>query len=290
MESNNIVELKARAKINLSIDVIRKLDNGYHEVRMVMQSIKLHDKIVLEPLQQGIEIVTNSSKIPLDEGNIAYKAAELIINKYSIKKGIRIKIEKNIPVAAGLGGGSSDAAAVLKGINKMFSLNISREELVLLGKEIGADVPFCITGGTMLAEGIGEKLTSLADLGEIPVVLVKPNIRVSTPWVYKNVNIENIKDRPDTTLIIQAINQGRKDLLAGNLKNVLESVTAERFTVIKKIKNMLVEYGAQVSLMSGSGPTVFGLFENMDKAESAFKKFRKEKWNCFLTETINGES
>ncbi|HHW31240.1 MAG TPA: 4-(cytidine 5'-diphospho)-2-C-methyl-D-erythritol kinase [Clostridiaceae bacterium] len=285
-----MIELKARAKINLSIDVLRKLDNGYHEVRMVMQSIKLHDKIVLEPLKHGIEIVSDSSMIPLDEGNIAYKAAELIINRYSIKSGIRIILEKNIPVGAGLGGGSADAAAVLKGMNKIFSLNISQEELVLLGKKIGADVPFCINGGTMLAEGIGEKLTRLADLGEIPVVLVKPDITISTPWVYKNFNFDIIKDRPNTELIIKAINQGRIDLLAGNLKNVLESVTAEKFTEIKEIKNKLVEYGAQVSLMSGSGPTVFGLFEDMAKAENAYRKFKKEKCSCFLTETTNGES
>jgi 4-diphosphocytidyl-2-C-methyl-D-erythritol kinase len=290
MESGSIVELKARAKINLCIDVIGKLDNGYHEVRMVMQSVKLHDRIILEPLPYGIEIVTDSPFIPKDKGNIAYKAAELIINKYSIKSGIRIKIKKNIPVAAGLGGGSSNAAAVLKGMNKMFSLNLDIKELMCLGKEIGADVPFCLRGGTMLAEGIGEKLIRLTDLGEIPIVLVRPNIRVSTPWVYKNIKIDKLKNRPDITLIIKAIEEGRKDYLASNLRNVLETVTAERFQVIKRIKKLLIQYGAQGSLMSGSGPTVFGLFKDMKDAENAYRKLRKEKWSCFLTETTGEES
>jgi 4-diphosphocytidyl-2-C-methyl-D-erythritol kinase len=290
MDTNRSIELKARAKINLSIDILGKREDGYHEVKMIMQTLKLHDRIIIEPLTHGIDVVPNRQYVPPGAGNIAYKAAELIINKYNIKSGVRVKIDKRIPVAAGLGGGSSDAAAVLIGINKLFSLGLSYKELMILGKEIGADVPFCVKGGTMLAEGIGEKLTGLTGLNKVPIVLVKPNIRVSTSWVYKNLILEKIDERPDTDLLIEAIEGNNINLIADNLSNVLEIVTAERFRVIKKIKKMMIERGAKGSLMSGSGPTVFGMFTDMDKANSAYRKFRKEKWNCFLTETISEES
>jgi 4-diphosphocytidyl-2-C-methyl-D-erythritol kinase len=290
MDSNRSIELKARAKINLSIDILGKREDGYHEVKMIMQTIKLHDRIIIEPLPYGIDVVSNRRYVPSGAGNIAYKAAELITDRCNLKSGVRVKIDKRIPVAAGLGGGSSDAAAVLKGINELFSLGLSNKELMILGKEIGSDVPFCINGGTMLAEGIGEKLTELTGLNNVPIVLVKPNIRISTSWVYKNFTLDKIKERPSTELLIEALDNNNITLLAGNLKNVLETVTAERFRIIKKVKNMMIERGANGSLMSGSGPTVFGIFTDMDKAKSAFGKFRKEKWNCFLTETISEES
>lgn len=284
------MKLKARAKINLSIDIVGKRPDGYHEVNMIMQSIKLYDTIFIEPLISGVEVVSDNPKIPSGAGNIVYKAAKLIINKYDIKSGVKITIQKRIPIAAGLGGGSSDAAAVLRGINEMFSLNIPQQELMDLGKEIGADVPFCIKGGTALAGGIGEKLTALTEFNNVPIVIVKPNIRVSTPWVYKNLDLEKVTNRPDTELLLKAIRDRRVDVVSHNLSNVLEVVTAERYRVIKKIKKILIENGANGSLMSGSGPSVFGVFLDKDKANSAYKKIKKGKWDCFLTETIGKES
>ncbi|MCX7749842.1 MAG: 4-(cytidine 5'-diphospho)-2-C-methyl-D-erythritol kinase [Clostridia bacterium] len=282
----NTVELKAHAKINLSIDVLRKRPDGYHDVRMIMQTVELHDKVIIEEIDNGIDVVCESRWIPSGSGNIAYKAANLLINEYKISRGVRIKIDKKIPVSAGLAGGSSDAAAVIKGMDKLFSLNLPEQELLRLGKQIGADVPYCIKGGTMLAEGIGEILTELSPLARTDIVLIKPRIGVSTPWVYKNLNLDEIKERPDIDLIIEDIKENRVGNIARNMKNVLETVTIPKYTVIHDIKNQLVELGAVGSLMSGSGPSVFGIFESKEAAKKAFEKIKNERWDSFLTETL----
>ncbi|WP_459076762.1 4-(cytidine 5'-diphospho)-2-C-methyl-D-erythritol kinase [Herbivorax alkaliphila] len=278
--------LKANAKINLSLDVLGKRDDGYHEVKMIMQSINLHDEVFMQITEDGIEVSCNKHWVPSGSGNIAYKAAELLMKKYGVKKGVKIKIIKNIPVAAGLAGGSADAAAVIKGINKLFSLNLSQKELMNLGKDIGADVPFCLKGGTVLSEGIGEMLTPTKPFQNVNILLVKPKISVSTPWVYKNLNIKNISERPDTEGILNAIKNEDIVYVAKNMKNVLETVTVNRYRVIQEIKNKLIKYGALGSIMSGSGPTVFGIFENKKKAYFAYEKVKNSRWQCFMTETL----
>ena len=281
-----MISLEAHAKINLSLDVLGKRDDGYHTLQMIMQTIQLHDTISVYEIPAGVEIICEAPFVPNNRSNIAYKASELVLQQYGIKSGVRIEIVKKIPVAAGLAGGSTDAAAVLKGINSMFSLGIEEADLKQLGKTIGADVPYCIMGGTALAEGIGEKLTALASPGNIPLLLVKPRIGVSTAWVYKNLNLERVKERPDTRLLISAVEAGDLRTLAANMKNVLESVTRQKYPVIENIKNELVKLGAMGSMMSGSGPTVFGIFEDVEKAQYAFNKLKNSKHECILTQTV----
>lgn len=277
------LELMAKAKINLALDVLGKRADGYHEVRMVMQTIDLCDKVCIEITDRDIEIECNCPWVPNNCDNIAFKAAQLLKEKYAISKGVKIRIEKNIPVAAGLAGGSTDAASVLKGMNQLFDLGISTEELMALGKQIGADVPYCIKGGTMLAEGIGEILTELPQLEETPILLVKPKIGVSTAWVYKNLNLEDIKVRPDTALLTEALRTGDNHALCHSMINVLETVTIPRYTVIKRIKDRLTELGASGSMMSGSGPSVFGIFKDGQSAQKAYNEIKKSNWECYLT-------
>jgi 4-diphosphocytidyl-2-C-methyl-D-erythritol kinase len=279
------IELAGKAKINLSLDVLGKRPDGYHEVKMIMQTIDLCDRIFVDIIDEGIEIECNCPWVPNNSDNIAFKAANLIKEKYAISKGVKIKIEKNIPVAAGLAGGSTDAASVLKGMNILFNLGISTEELMVLGKQIGADVPYCIKGGTMLAEGIGEKLTELPPLCETDILIVKPKIGVSTAWVYKSLNLQAVGLRPDTDIITKAIREKNNRLLCDNMKNVLETVTIPKYTVIKRIKEKLIQSGAIGSMMSGSGPSVFGVFEDRQSAERALGEISKSNWECYLTKS-----
>lgn len=282
-----MISLNAHAKINLSLDVLSRREDGYHNLQMIMQTIQLHDTVNVSEIQTGIEIQCQAPYVPNNSSNIAYKAAELLLGSYKINKGVRIVIEKKIPVAAGLAGGSSDAAAVLKGINTLFNLGIELSELMKIGKTIGADVPYCLLGGTALAEGIGEKLTPIKPLENIPVVLVKPKIGVSTAWVYKNLNLDKISNRPDTKELITAIEEGNITFVAENMSNVLESVTAPRYPIIDKIKKDLTDKGAIGSMMSGSGPTVFGIFENSTTAQAAKKALNIKNCDVILTHIKN---
>lgn len=283
------VEYKARAKINLSLDVLRKREDGYHDLKMVMQTLKLHDLVSIEKTDSQIEIECNSAYIPEGEGNIAYKAARVIMDEYGLKTGIKINIKKMIPVAAGLAGGSSDAAAVLKGINSLYELGASMDDLARLGKKIGADVPYCIFGGTMLAEGIGDVLTRISPFDGVDILLVKPKIGVSTAFVYNNLKLEKVVNRPDTELIIEVVANKNLKAVAANMKNVLETVTEARYNIISEIKGRLLENGAIGSMMSGSGPTVFGIFEDKLEAQKAYESMKNSRWDCFLTQTINEE-
>jgi 4-diphosphocytidyl-2-C-methyl-D-erythritol kinase len=280
------IELKARAKINLSLDVLNKRSDGYHEVKMLMQTLELHDTITIKQIDNGIEVNCNSPYVPSNNQNIAYKAAEVLLKAVNIKTGVSINITKKIPVAAGLAGGSSNAAAVLKGLNEMFSLGISETELMIFGKQIGADVPYCIKGETMLSEGIGEILTKISQLTKTHIILVKPKIGVSTAWVYKNLNLLQIKERPQTELLIKAIGEKNIEYLALNMKNVLESVTVPKYPIIDEIKKKMVNEGASGSMMSGSGPTVFGIYKDIKMAEKAWDLLRTDKrCDCILTTT-----
>lgn len=281
-----MISLNAHAKINLSLDVLSKREDGYHNLKMIMQTIQLHDTISIYEIPSGVEIKCKAPYVPNNSSNIAYKAAMALIDKYKLDAGVRIEIDKKIPVAAGLAGGSTDAAAVLKGINELFRLNLEQSELMKIGKTIGADVPYCILGGTALAEGIGEILTPLTSMKDIPIVLVKPRIGVSTAWVYKNLDLNKLEKRPQTDILISALQDNDISKVSENISNVLESVTIVKYPVIDKLKQGLLQNGAMGSVMSGSGPTVFGIFEGQEKANYAFNKLKFSKNDIFLTHTV----
>lgn len=264
----NRISLKAYAKINLGLDVLRRLENGYHEVRMVMQSIDLYDKINIIKNRTGkINIKTNLSFLPTGPDNLVYKAAKLLLDEFEISDGVDIDLYKFIPVAAGMAGGSTDAAAVLKGINRLFGLGLSDGDLMARGAKLGADIPYCIMGGTALAEGIGEKLTKLKDCPRCYVVIGKPGISVSTKYVYEHLVLDEDTVHPDIDGIIDSINNEDIYGVAGRLSNVLESVTENAYPVIKDIKELMIREGAINAIMSGSGPTVFGIFDSAEKAD-----------------------
>lgn len=280
---------KARAKINLSLDVTGKRADGYHLLRTIMQSVELSDTVIIEYGGSGINLACSDPELPKGEGNTAYRAALLMCREYNIAEGIKIEIEKKIPVSAGLAGGSTDAAAVLRGINRLFALGLKKEELHELGSRIGADVPFCIAGGTVLAEGTGEILTPLEPLPPVHVLLVNPGLEISTAQVYGQFRPDNVIKRPDTRLLVDAA--GRKDMrtIAENMVNVLETVTARRHPVIADIKAEMIKLGAMGSLMSGSGPTVFGIFGSRPDALRALRSIEYKGHQSILTQmTVKG--
>ncbi len=263
--------INAYAKINLGLDVTGKRTDGYHEVRMIMQTVEVHDVLEVERTEgPGIVITSDRDDLPSGGDNLIHKAAKLIMEERGVKGGIKVHLTKNIPVAAGLAGGSSDAAATLKAVNILYDLGLSDEELMKLGVCIGADVPYCIMGGTALCEGIGEKLTPLPASPECRVLLAKPDIGISTAYVYKNLRLDKV-DHPDIDAIRCGIENGDIGEVARNLGNVLESVTAEENPVIGNIKEIMSKDALAV-LMSGSGPTVFGLFADEAGINRAYSK------------------
>lgn len=271
----NTIHLKAYAKINLGLDIVRKREDGYHEVKMIMQTIGLYDKLVIHKTSNpNVTLKTNLPYLPADMNNLVYKAALLMKERYHIKEGMHIRLEKKIPVSAGLAGGSTDAAATLSGINQLFRLNLNQETLMRIGLELGADVPYCIMQGTALSEGIGEILTPLPPFPSCHVLIVKPNINVSTKYVYEHLKLDGDITHPNIDGIIDYIKA--KDLQGATslFSNLLETVTIKEYPVITKIKEQMLSHGAMVSLMSGSGPTVFGLFEDNKMAENAFYQFK----------------
>lgn len=271
----NSITLKAKAKINLTLDVIGRRDNGYHDLQMIMQTINLHDTIKIRKTKSpGIRLMSNLPWLPTDERNIAYKAAQSFFEYTGITGGVYINIYKRIPVSAGLAGGSTDAAAVLIGLNKIFHTNFSKRKLMELGVKLGADVPFCIMRGTVLAEGIGEVLTPLKTLPYTYVLLAKPPISVSTASVYKNLKLNELKTHPDTEAMVEAIKKEDVDFVVHNMVNVLETVTIDEHPQIKKIKDIMLEKGAVNAMMSGSGPTVFGIFKTKEEAIKASNYFK----------------
>ena len=257
---------KAPAKINLTLDVIGKRKDGYHEVEMVMVMIDLADRLSFENIDgDKIVLTSNSGIIPNDERNLVYKAAKLIKDRFNIKTGVKIFLEKNIPIAAGLAGGSSDAAATLRGLNRLWSLQISEEELMKLGEEIGSDVPFCVTGGTALVKGRGEKVIKLNSLPPGWVILAKLPLSVSTAEIYRNLDWEEINDQPNTNEMIKAIDERNFSQITSNLKNVLEEVTFSLYPTVKHLKSQMKQFGGEGVLMSGSGPTVFAITNKKSK-------------------------
>ncbi len=264
------ITLKALAKINLGLDVVRRREDGYHEVRMVMQTIHLYDRLkITKTKEPGISIRTNLDFLPVNENNLVYKAGKLLMDEFGITEGVSVDLDKRIPVAAGMAGGSTDAAAMMYGINQMFRLRLSRQELMQRGTTIGADVPYCILRGTALAEGIGEKLTPLPPMVKCPVLIAKPPVSVSTKFVYQNLKLEEKTKHPDIDALVSDIRDKNLERICGHMGNILETVTIPNYPVIDQIKQRMMESGAAISMMSGSGPTVFGLFHDEETAKRA---------------------
>lgn len=270
------ISLKALAKINLGLDVVRRREDGYHEVRMIMQTIHLFDRLDIKKTKEtGIAIKSNLSFLPVNENNLIYKAGKLLMDEYNITGGVSVNLDKRIPVAAGMAGGSTDAAAMLYGMNKIFDLGLSMQELKDRGVKIGADVPYCLMRGTALAEGIGEELSSLPPMIKCPVLIAKPRISVSTKFVYENLKLDENTMHPDIDQLIKDINASDLKAVCNHMGNVLESVTIPNYPIIDEIKKNMIDNGATGSMMSGSGPTVFGLFEDEETAKSAYKAMKK---------------
>ncbi len=290
MGSNNDISLKALAKINLGLDVVRRREDGYHEVRMIMQTIQLYDRLDIKRTQEpGIQIQTNLSFLPVNENNLIYKAAKLLMDEFSITDGVSVKLDKRIPVAAGMAGGSTDAAPMLIGENRHFSLGLSKRQLMERGVQIGADVPYCIMRGTALAEGIGEALSPLPPMVKCPVLIAKPSISVSTKFVYQNLKLDDTTIHPDIDRLIDDIKAKNLHDIAAHMGNVLETVTIPNYPVIDEIKKHMLSNGAVGALMSGSGPTVFGLFDDEDTAKKAYKAMRSSHLarQVYLTSVYN---
>lgn len=267
------ISLKALAKINLGLDVVRRREDGYHEVRMIMQTIHLYDKLdIAKTKEPGIAIKSNLSYVPTNESNLVYKAGKLLMDEFGITEGVSVDLNKRIPVAAGMAGGSTDAAAMLYGMNRIFELGLSQRELMERGVKIGADVPYCLMRGTALAEGIGEKLTQLPPMVKCPVLIAKPQISVSTKFVYENLKLNENTVHPDIDQLVTDIQNKDLPAIAGHMGNVLETVTIPEYPIIADIKNKMMESGAINSMMSGSGPTVFGLFADEETAKRAYKE------------------
>lgn len=269
------ITISAPAKVNLTLDIKGKRPDGYHELETVMHQINLLDIITIEKQETGIEVVTSSELVIDDETNLAYRAAALILEKYNCQAGVKINIQKNIPVGAGLAGGSTDAAAVLKGIRQLFDLPVDDRTLHEIGLALGSDVPFCLQGGTALATGRGEVLGMLPDSLVLTMVIVKPPYQVSTAEVYKAFRLEQVKRFPDTNAFIESWCNCDMIGMCDHMENVLESVTEEQYAEIKTIKNQLVQLGAIKSIMSGSGPSVLAIFDQLAPAARAFEIIKK---------------
>lgn len=280
------MEIKAYAKINIALDVVGKRDDGYHLLRMIMQTVDLYDIIEIEKISSGIKLKCNKHYVPTDERNLAYKAAKLFMETYSITSGVDINLIKNIPVSAGLAGGSTNAAGVLKLMNKLFDVNADDEVLRTLGLRLGADVPYCISGGTALCEGIGEKITQLKPFKDKIVVLIKPPFGVSTKEVYKNFDLSKVIFHPRIEELIQGMENDDVYFVANNMKNLLENVTLKKHKIISNIKEEVKLNSAIGTMMSGSGPTVFAFFEDMLKAQNCYENMKKKYKDVFITRTI----
>lgn len=286
------LKVRAHGKINLGLDVVRKREDGYHEVRMIMQTVGIYDGIDI--VRKGgktreIEIETNLKYLPTNENNLAYKAAKMLMDEFDINEKIYIKMKKMIPVSAGMAGGSADCAAIFRGMNKMYDLGLSEEELKRRGVCLGADIPYCIMEGTALSEGIGEILTPLPPMPQCSIILVKPYINISTKMVYEKLQANNLSYHPDIDGMVHAIETGDLYGITKRMSNVLETVTEKEFPLIAQIKEHMVKQGAISAIMSGSGSTVFGIYDDIEKSQYTYK-FMKE-WEVarqvYITEPYN---
>lgn len=284
------MRLRALAKINLGLDVLRRREDGYHELRMIMQTINMYDQLDMEISEEpGIKITTNLPYVPVNQNNLVYRAANMLMEEFQIKEGLTVDLQKMIPVAAGMAGGSSDAAAAMIGVNRLFRLGLSVKDLMERGVKIGADVPYCLLRGTALAEGIGDKLRALPACPDCYVLIGKPGISVSTKFVYENLRANELKTHPRIDEMLEAIQWHNLYKMADLMENVLETVTIPQYPIIEEIKNHMKEHGALNAMMSGSGPTVFGLFDDKILAEQACEALRESHLarTVFLTTVFN---
>lgn len=277
---------RSYAKINLTLDVLGKRPDGYHDVEMIMQTVSLYDLVLVDKTEKNISISTNLRYLPINEKNIAYKAASAFFHYTDINGGCKIMIHKNIPVAAGLAGGSGNAAAVLCSLDKLYNTNLSLEELYSIGSKLGADIPYCITGKTALATGIGEVITPLPEIPKCTILMVKPSISVSTGSIYEAIDNIKIDNRPDTEAMINAITNGDVSAIAQNLSNVMGNVTEKMHPIVKGIRRKMILNGALGSVMSGSGPTVFGIFPDYETAKKSHDSFYYQFKEVYLVTTI----
>ena len=277
---------RSYAKINLTLDVLGRRENGYHDVEMIMQTVSLFDLVIVDKSAGPISVKTNLSYLPDNDKNIAYKAAKLFFDYTKIKSSVKIMIHKNIPVAAGLAGGSGNAAAVLCAMDKLYGTEMPPEELMKLGASLGADVPYCILGGTAVASGIGEILTPIKPMKKTYILLVKPPVNISTAAIYEEIDSADILLHPDTQAMQKAIAENDIKRISQNLCNVMESVTEKQCPVISGIKKKMLLNGAKGALMSGSGPTVFGIFDDYAKAKRSHDSFSRQYKDSFLVTTI----
>lgn len=269
------IVLKSFGKINLGLDVVKRRPDGYHEVRMIMQTVGLYDTLTMSKTEEeNIMMKCDLSFLPTDRKNLVYQAVELMKERYHISSGVAIDLKKRIPVAAGMAGGSSNCAAAIKGMSQLFGLNLSTEEMCEIGVSLGADVPYCIWGETALAEGIGEKLTRLSPMPDCWILIAKPGISVSTAFAYKNLKLDQLKRHPDIDGMIKDLENQDLDGICGKLENVLETVTIPKHPIIRNLKEHLLEHGAEGALMSGSGPTVFGIYKEKRTARRALESLR----------------
>lgn len=286
-----MIKQKAYAKVNIGLDVLRRRPDGYHELKMIMQTVDICDDLTFERKNEaGIQLRIDGADLPADRNNLVCRAAALLMEKKHIGEGVSITLEKRIPIAAGMAGGSADAAATMRGLNELFALGYSTEELRDLGVKLGADIPYCISGGTMLSEGIGEVLTPLPSPPDCHLVVAKPDIDVSTAFVYRNLQADRLPFHPDIDGMAEALAAGDLRGITDRMGNVLETVTVREYPVIDSIKKRMCGLGAENALMSGSGPTVFGIYRDKETAENAAKAIREEKLagTVFVTRFCEG--
>lgn len=273
-----MMKQKAYAKVNIGLDVLRRRPDGYHELKMIMQTVDICDELTFEREREpGIQLRIDGADLPADERNLAYRAAALLMEEKHIREGVSITLKKRIPIAAGMAGGSADAAAVMRGLNALFAMGYSTKSLQKLGVKLGADIPYCISGGTMLSEGIGEVLTPLPAPPDCHLVVAKPDVDVSTAFVYRNLRADSLPFHPDIDGMAKALAAGDLKGITDRMGNVLETVTVREYPVIDRIKKRMCGLGAENALMSGSGPTVFGIYKEKETAENTAEVLKEEK-------------
>ncbi len=284
----NEIKIDSYSKINLTLNILARREDGYHEVETIMQSINLADKVIITEERKGIKIKCNHPQVPVDNQSLVYRSAEKIIKKFGIERGVTIEIDKKIPLASGMAGGSANSATILVGINKLFNLNLSKKSLREIGEELGMDVPFCIQNGTALAYQRGEKISPLLPINPpLWIVVINPGFRISTQWAYNNLDLENVqRGRDNTKAMLAVLKEGKPQEIAKNLFNSFEGLIIKKYPEIERVKDRLINEGALGALMSGSGPAVFGIAQNEEEALQIYEKLKSEYQLIWVVRTI----
>ena len=284
----NKIEIDSYSKINLTLNILGKRQDGYHNIETIMQSVNLADRIFIKEEKEGIEIKCSHPLIPVDTQSLTYRTAEKILNRYRVTKGVKIEIDKKIPLASGMAGGSANSASILVGINKLFDMNLSNKDLREIGEELGMDVPFCIQNGTALAYHKGEKVTPLPFINPpLWVIIINPGFEIPTKWAYNNIDLDRIeKEKNNIKDMLKALKDRELPEIAKNLFNSFEGLAIKKYPEIGKIKDRLIKEGAMGALMSGSGPTVFGIAQNKEQALKIYEKLKSEYKSIWVVQTV----